>query len=109
MAFSALADPTRFRIIEMLAKNGRMPVNKINKHFKVSAPAISQHLKVLKKANLVKVEINGQQRIYLLNPAGITEVEDWLAKTRRMWESRFDAFDAMLKAEHAKTMKTKRK
>jgi DNA-binding transcriptional ArsR family regulator len=109
MTFAALADPTRFHIVEILAEGGRMPVSQINKRFKISAPAISQHLKVLKEAKLVRVEINAQQRIYMLNPDGIAEIEHWLTKMRRMWESRFDALDALLKAEDAKTTKPKRK
>lgn len=109
MTFAALADPTRFHIVEMLAMHGRMGVGQINKEFKVSAPAISQHLKVLKEAKLVKVEINAQQRIYMLNPDGIAEIDDWLTKMRRMWEARFDALEATLKEEDAKTTKPKRK
>lgn len=99
LAFSALADPTRFHIVEMLAKNGSMAVNEIGKDFKISPPAISQHLKVLRQANLVHVEVRAQQRLYSLNPAGISRVEDWLSETRRMWQARFDSLDALLKEE----------
>lgn len=109
LSFQALADPTRFQIIEMLAKNGRLPASKISKRFPISPPAISQHLKVLKQANLVHVEVNAQQRIYTLNPDGIHQIEDWLSKIRHQWEARFDAFDAVLKEEHAKTTSQKRK
>ena len=107
--FSALAEPTRFHIVEMLAEHGRMPVSQINKEFKISAPAISQHLKVLKEAKLVRVEIKAQQRIYMLNPDGIAEIEHWLTKMQRMWEERLDALDALLKEENVKTTKSKRK
>lgn len=99
MTFAALADPTRFHIVEMLAAHGRMPVGQISKQFNISPPAVSQHLKVLKEAKLVRVEVNAQQRIYMLNPEGITEIEDWIGKMRRMWEKRFDALDALLKEE----------
>lgn len=109
LAFSALAEPTRFQIVEMLAKNGRMPVSQIGKRFTVSAPAISQHLKVLKEANLVQVEVKAQQRIYSLNQSGITEIEDWISQMKKMWEARFDALDALLKEEMQKTQKQKRK
>ncbi|MFO0775510.1 MAG: metalloregulator ArsR/SmtB family transcription factor [Nitrospiraceae bacterium] len=108
LAFFALADPTRFHIVEMLAAHGRMPVFEIGKHFSVSPPAISQHLKVLKQANLVRVEVSAQQRIYSLNPDGIAEVEHWLLKTRRLWEARFDALDALLTEEVTKSTKRKR-
>lgn len=108
LAFTALADPTRFHIVEMLAKQGRMPVGQIGKRFTVSPPAISQHLKVLKEANLVRVEVQAQQRIYSLNPAGITEIEDWVSHVRAFWEARFDALDDFLKQE-MKTVKTKKR
>ena len=103
MIFTALADPTRFRIVEMLALNGRMPASQISQKFTTSAPAISQHLKVLKEAHLVSVEINAQQRIYRLNPEGIAEIEHWIAKLRQIWERKFDALDAHLKQELKKT------
>ncbi len=109
LAFSALADPTRCHIVEVLAENGRMAVSQIGKRFSISPPAISQHLKVLKAANLVRVEVSAQQRIYSLNPAGISEIEDWLSKTRQMWAARFDALDALLIEEVQKTTKRKRR
>jgi DNA-binding transcriptional ArsR family regulator len=107
MTFAALADPTRFRIVEMLAMNGRMPAGEIGKHFKVSPPAISQHLKILKEANLVRADVQAQQRIYSLNPSGIDEIEDWVSKMRRMWEQRFDALDELLKEEVKKSKSRK--
>lgn len=109
LAFSALSDPTRFHIIEMLANNGRLPVSAIGKPFAISAPAISQHLKVLKQANLVRVEIQAQQRFYSLNPRGITEIEDWVLKVKQMWETSFDALDALLKKEMKKAKPSRRK
>lgn len=108
IAFSALADPTRFQIIEMLVSNGRMPVSQIGKRFTISAPAISQHLRVLKKANLVCVEVQAQQRIYSLNPAGISDIENWLSKMRQIWTARFDALDELLIEEVKKSTKSKR-
>ena len=109
LAFSALADPTRFRIIEMLASNGCLPASQISNQFTVSPPAISQHLKVLRDANLVCVEIKAQQRIYTLNPVGITEIESWVSKMKQTWELRFDALDDLLKAEVKKTKITKKR
>jgi DNA-binding transcriptional ArsR family regulator len=109
MTFSALADPTRFRIVEMLATHGRMPASQISKRFSVSAPAISQHLKVLKEAKLVSVEAQAQQRIYMLNPEGISETEQWLNHMRCLWEERFDRLEELLESEMKKTRKPKRK
>jgi DNA-binding transcriptional ArsR family regulator len=105
--FAALADPTRFHIVEILAKNGSMPVSAISKQFTSSPPAISQHLKVLKDANLVHVEVRAQQRIYSLNRLGISEIEGWLSQVKRQWESRLDALDELLKEEVKKSTRTK--
>jgi DNA-binding transcriptional ArsR family regulator len=107
LAFSALADPTRFHIVEMLAKGGHVPVSQISARFPVSPSAISQHLKVLRNANLVSVEVKAQQRIYSLNAAGISEIEDWVSDMRRLWTQRFDALDELLKEEMKKSITTK--
>lgn len=66
--FAALADSNRRRIIELIAANGEMASTDISNEFEISAPAISQHLKVLRKADLVKMEKRAQQRIYSINP-----------------------------------------
>jgi DNA-binding transcriptional ArsR family regulator len=102
MVFSALADPTRFQIVEMLAKNGRMPVSRISRRFACTPPAISQHLKVLRAAKLVQAEVKGQQRIYSINPQGLGEIEHWVEKMREVWTARFDALDELLKKEMKK-------
>ncbi len=104
-SFSALADPTRFSIVEMLAASGQLPVRDIGKHFSISPPAISQHLKVLKEARLVRMEVRAQQRLYSLDHRGISEIEDWISKMKCMWEGRFDALDALLKKEMQKAAK----
>lgn len=96
--FVALADPTRRRIVEMLAIQDRT-AGEIVEAFDMSGPAISQHLKVLKEARLVAVRPEGQRRIHSLNPAGLEELEAWVATTRRFWESRLDALERELRAE----------
>ncbi len=102
LAFSALADPTRLRIVEMLASQGQLAATDISRRFPISAPAVSQHLKVLRESGLVAVETRAQQRIYSFNPAGIGEMEHWLQQMRQMWNDRFDALDALLKDEMKK-------
>lgn len=98
-AFIALADPTRRDILDMLAARGRMSASDIGSRFSSSAPAISQHLKVLRETNLVQVEKKAQQRIYSLNPIGIFEVGDWVDHMRAFWDARLDSLDAFLKTE----------
>jgi DNA-binding transcriptional ArsR family regulator len=97
--FSALADPTRRKIMEMLASQGPLSASQISDQFRVSPPAISQHLKVLREAQLVRMEKRAQQRIYHINPAAVRELEDWAQQMVRRWNTRFDALDQLLKAE----------
>lgn len=94
--FTAIADITRRRIIELLASEGELSASDISGRFEVSAPAISQHLKVLREAEVVTVEKRAQQRIYRLNPEAIGEVEDWAKQFRAMWSRRFEKLDHLL-------------
>lgn len=96
--FAALADSTRRDIVAMLAHSAA-PAGAIAARFPVSAPAISQHLKVLREAGLVRVERRAQQRIYSLDPGGLEEIEDWLARTRATWNTRLDALERALEGE----------
>ena len=102
--FSALADPTRRKILEMLAERGQLTATEISRQFHVSPPAISQHLKVLREANLVMMEKRAQQRIYRVNPNTVLEVEDWARGLMQLWDRRFEALDELLEAEKKKTL-----
>ena len=99
--FAALAEPNRRRMIEIIAAAGEMPVTDISDQFEISAPAVSQHLKVLREAELVTMEKRAQQRIYSLNPQGVDEMWEWLNQMRKFWNERFDALDALLLKEHS--------
>jgi len=97
--FNALAEPTRRNIVELLASNGELSATAIYSKFKVSAPAISQHLKVLKEAKIVDVEKRAQQRVYFINPSAFLELEDWAKKMSRLWCERFDRLEEFLDRE----------
>jgi DNA-binding transcriptional ArsR family regulator len=97
-ALNALADPTRQRIVEMLAAR-ELSAGAIAGKFDVSAPAISQHLKVLRDAKLVRVRVDAQRRIYALDPAGFDEMDEWLARIRRFWRGKLDALERELNKE----------
>ena len=94
--FSALADPTRQRIVEMLA-SGALSSGEIAGRFSLSPPAISQHLKALKQAKLVTVRADKQKRIYALDPQGVGEIAAWVDRIRAFWNPRLDALEAALK------------
>ena len=105
----ALADPNRRRIVEMLAGQ-ELSAGEIGAGFEITAPAVSQHLKVLKEASIVRVRIDGQRRIYTLDPDGFDELERWLANVRRFWLPRLDELERQMqrhKAEEAKKPSSK--
>lgn len=95
--FSALADPNRRHIIELLASKGRLTATNISDEFKVSPPAISQHLKVLREAKLVDMEKSAQQRLYTINTQPLLDIEKWTSKIRGQWSARFTRLDRVLK------------
>lgn len=102
----AIADPTRRRIVELLAVRERTAGELVDE-FDMSAPAISQHLKVLREAGLVTVRVEGQSRVQVINPAGFDELESWLQKTRSFWSRNLDALERELRAENTKVRKKK--
>jgi DNA-binding transcriptional ArsR family regulator len=104
----AIADPTRRRIIELLAVRERTAGELVDE-FDMSAPAISQHLKVLRESGLVTVRAEGQSRIQALNPDGFDDLEAWLQKTRSVWSSRLDALERELRAEDEANAKAAKK
>ena len=96
-AFLALAEPTRRNIMEILVKSGNLSASDIYRKFKSTPPAISQHLKVLREANLVRVEKRAQKRIYYVNPEPMKELEKWIQLFTKDWQDRHDRLEEMLK------------
>jgi DNA-binding transcriptional ArsR family regulator len=88
-AFSAVADPTRRSILEMLAER-ECDVGTLAEAFPVSQPAISQHLKVLRTAGLVIVRREGTRRVYTVDAAGIEPLGAWVDRYRAMWAGSLD-------------------
>jgi DNA-binding transcriptional ArsR family regulator len=103
--FNALADPTRRSIIELLASNGQMSATDIYDNFKMSNPAVSQHLKVLRKAELVLIEKSAQKHLYSLNRQAMHGLGDWVKHTTELWDERFERLDTVVGAEKRKTRK----
>ena len=102
--FAALADPTCRAILMRLAR-GDATVMSLAKPFKMSQPAISQHLKVLAEAGLVSTTVRGQERPRRLETAPLARAIDWIEKYRQMWEKRYQVLDGLL--EELQAMKPK--
>jgi DNA-binding transcriptional ArsR family regulator len=95
---AALSDPTRLKIVEMLAGK-ELAAGAIASKFDMSAPAVSQHLKILKDAKLVTMRADAQRRLYSLNKDGFEEMDEWLQRIRRFWSKRLDALEKILRDE----------
>jgi DNA-binding transcriptional ArsR family regulator len=104
----AIADPTRRRIVELLAERERT-AGELVEEFDMSAPAISQHLNVLREAGLVITRAEGQSRIQSLNPDGFDDLDAWLEKTRAIWSRRLDALERELRAEDEANERARKK
>jgi len=102
--FAALSDPTRRSILALLGVSPHS-AGEIASRFDVSAPAISQHLKTLRRARLVTVRTDAQRRIYAIDPAGLREIDAWLNQYRSFWSNSLDR----LEAELEKAVKPKKK
>ena len=96
--FEALADPSRRKIVELLACE-ELSAGKLAGHFRVSRPAVSKHLRVLRDAGVVRVREDAQRRIYRLEPNALREAEAWLARHRQFWQRRLDALEEQLGRE----------
>lgn len=92
---SALAEPNRLHIVELL-RYGPRPVNEIVNKLHLNQPQVSKHLRVLADAGIVEVKPLAQQRFYKLQPQPFKELDTWLKKYRRLWEERFDRLDKVL-------------
>ena len=95
-AFAALADPTRRRILDLLA-HGELDAGAIADQFPVSRPAVSRHLRVLREADLVEARVEAQRRVYGLRTERLAEIDDWLSRYRTFWTNRLDALDVQLR------------
>ncbi len=101
-AFTALAEPHRRSILEMLAADGQLSASAIARKFQVSPPAISQHLKVLREARLVRMEKRAQQRLYEINPDALHDLEAWARRMAGEYERRFDALERVANSDAAR-------
>jgi DNA-binding transcriptional ArsR family regulator len=106
--FQALADPTRRAVLDLL-RRGNQPAGQIASAFPVSRPAISKHLRLLRRAHLVSEHREGRHRVYQLNPEPLRAVDSWLDQYRMFWAASLNNLKAFVEAEHARETEAPRK
>jgi DNA-binding transcriptional ArsR family regulator len=97
LAFDVLAEPNRRRILDLLRQAER-PVGELVAELRVSQPAVSKHLRVLRQAGLVDVRPDAQRRLYRVRPEPLRAIDDWLEPYRALWEARLDDLERHLDA-----------
>jgi DNA-binding transcriptional ArsR family regulator len=97
--FAALGEPTRFAIVERLLREGELNAGTLQQGVSISAPAISRHLKILRKAGIVVQRIDKQQRIYAVRPEAVQAISAWTMSHKEFWQASFDRLAAILDKE----------
>lgn len=93
--FQAIADPNRRAMLALLAKQ-RMTLNGVAENFRISRPAVSKHIRILKECGLVIVIPQGRERYVEARFDKLDEVTDWVEQYRQLWEARFNRLDDLL-------------
>ena len=93
--FQAIADPTRRKIISLIARQSLTP-NAVAGSFDISRQAISKHIRILAECGLLKLNIKGREYYYTIQPGKLAEVDRWLKPFREMWEAKFGQLDKLL-------------
>ena len=107
--FAALAEPNRYRIVELLRTSERT-VGELGERLALSQPLVSKHLRVLKEAGVVEVEPRARERVYTLRAKRLREMNAWIDRYRKIWDERMDALDDLVSAlEHEERKHERRK
>lgn len=93
--FQAIADPNRRAILALLAQK-KLTLNGVAENFRISRPAVSKHIRILKECGLVVVIPQGRERYCEARFDKLNEVTDWIEKYRKLWDERFDRLDTLL-------------
>ena len=94
-AFEVIAEPNRRAILSLLAAS-EQSVGEIERQLRMTQPAVSKHLRVLRETGFVESTVDAQRRLYRLRPEPFQEVDDWLAQFRRFWSAHIDALERHL-------------
>jgi DNA-binding transcriptional ArsR family regulator len=106
--FSALSDPTRRAVLDLLCQ-GSQPAGRIAQAFPISRPAISKHLRLLRRAHLVQERREGRHRVYRLNPGPLQAVDFWLNQYRVFWQANLASLKAFVEADVKTTRRSRTK
>lgn len=99
--FAALAEPNRYRIVELLRTSERT-VGELGDRLELSQPLVSKHLRILKDAGVVEVEPRARERVYTLRAKRLREMSDWLERYRKIWDERHDQLEELVSAMEKK-------
>lgn len=97
--FVAIADPTRRKLIRLLADTEELPLYKLTSQFEMGRTAVSKHLAILKEAGLVVNRKVGRETRYRINPAPLREIKDWIAYYEKFWDEKVSNLKALLEEE----------
>lgn len=97
--YVAIADPTRRKLLRLLADVEELPLNELTVHFEIGRTAVSKHLAILKEAGLVISRKVGRETRYRLNAGPLREIEDWVSFYRRFWSERISLLNQILEEE----------
>lgn len=106
--FRALADPTRRAVLDLL-RHGRQPAGQIARAFPISRPAISKHLRLLRRARLVQEHRAGRNRFYALDPQPLREVDRWLEHYRMFWHAKLASLKDFVESVQPETLESDRR
>lgn len=98
--FSALSDPTRRAILDMLRTENKS-LSDISAQFDMSRPAVSKHIKVLEQADLITIAQDGRHRIHCLNPDGLRPAYDWLQTYEAFWDEKLSSLKSLIEGENS--------
>jgi DNA-binding transcriptional ArsR family regulator len=100
--FATLGDPTRFAIVERLLAEGELSAGRLQDQAKISAPAISRHLKLLRNAGVIQQRIDAQRRLYSVRPETVKSIHEWTMNYKDFWAGSLENLEASLLKEKAK-------
>jgi DNA-binding transcriptional ArsR family regulator len=105
--FQAIADPTRRKIIELVAGEA-MTLNAIAENFNISRPAISQHIKILNECGIIEIETIGRERYCKVQAKNLIPAFLWLEQYQKQWTQRLDSFEKYVNKLQSQNKKKKK-